>query len=277
MALFRFDLKQGTPDWYKARAGIPTASEFNSIITPKEMKPSGQRHAYACMLVAQRLLNYQPDSLDKIEHILDGKRREPAAVKQLEYVEDIVTTEVGFVTTEDGRFGASPDRILGSFPGLEEYRGSVDATLEVKGPIPLTHMQYLLSAEILRLDPKAKVIGGDDYRCQVQGQLFICEADTALFYSYHPNMPAFLQRSRRDGVFIRALRDCLERFSDELEALTEAAKRLGSYEKFADRIPTPVDAAYSDHIRSDPLTTEEELAAIIEQDMKANELHRAGA
>ena len=38
MARFYWDLQQGSAAWFAARSGIPTASEFASIITPKKME-----------------------------------------------------------------------------------------------------------------------------------------------------------------------------------------------------------------------------------------------
>ena len=38
---------QGTPDWFEARRGIPTASRFDMILTPKTGKPSAQRVLFA--------------------------------------------------------------------------------------------------------------------------------------------------------------------------------------------------------------------------------------
>lgn len=219
------DVKQGTAEWYLVRAGIPTASEFNHIITPKTMKLSSQRHAYACRIIAARLMNWQADSLDRIEHIANGKANEPFAVAQLELVKDVETTPIGFVTTSDGRFGASPDRVV--------MRGSlIDTTVEVKCPTIPVQFERLLFDD------------ADAYRAQRQGQLWVAEADKAIFYSFCPGMPAYMAETGRDDAFIKAMAAAMEQFSDELEALTEKAKALGDYSAFA-TIKTPVDAAYA--------------------------------
>jgi len=227
MPVISWDIQQGTLPWYAVRQGIPTASEFASIITPKKMQISEARKSYQCRLIAERLLNWQADSLDKIRHIEDGKINEPFAVAQIEEIAEIETAKVGFIRTNDLRFGASPDRVA----GVNADRTRVDMVLEVKAPTIPRQLEYLL-------------LGHDDaYRAQVQGQLWVSEADKAIFYAYNPRTPAYTFETGRDEVFIRNLVQCLEQFSDELEAMTEKARRLGAFQAFAALVP-PVEAEY---------------------------------
>ena len=48
--------KQGSDEWIQARLGIPTASQFHRIITPKTMKPAASAEGYIDQLVAEYLL-----------------------------------------------------------------------------------------------------------------------------------------------------------------------------------------------------------------------------
>ena len=218
MAKIHFDISQGDADWYAIRSKIPTASEFHHILTPKTQKLSASRFKYACRIIASRILNWQADSLDKIQHIADGKALEPMAVGQLETVYDSDTRAVGFVTTNDGRFGASPDRIVmaGDAIGL---------TVECKCPtIPVQFERILFG-------------NGEEYIAQVQGQLWVAEADKAIFYSFNPRMPPYSVETGRDEGFIGKLRDAMEQFSDELCALEERARAAGAYQAFAEILP----------------------------------------
>lgn len=225
MAIFHWNIDQGSLAWHKLRSGVPTASEFDKVLTPKKQELAAARHKYACRLIAERLLKWQPDSLDKVQHIADGKAGEGPAVQQLEWVTGTQTKPVGFVTTADGRFGASPDRVIG------QHETSVDVVLEVKAPTIPTQMQYLL-------------LGHEEaYRCQVMGQLWVAEADKAIFYSYQNRMPAYMVETGRDEAFIHKLAGALEQFSDELEALMEKAQTLGVFQAF-EEVVSPVDAAY---------------------------------
>lgn len=212
------DVEQGTAPWFKLRSGTPTASEFHLILTPKKQELAEARHKYACRLIAERLLRWQSESLDYVKHVEEGKSKEGAAVHQLEFVTGLQTRKVGFITTDDLRFGASPDRIA----------GNNDITIEIKAPTIPKQFEYLL-------------LGHDDaYICQVQGQLHVAEADKAIFYSYHERTPAYMIETGRNQPFIKKLADALERFSDELEALTEKARSLGMFQAFAE-IVTPAE------------------------------------
>jgi hypothetical protein len=245
MPCFFWDIDQGSLDWYRVRAGIPTASEFDKIITPKQAKLAEGRRAYQCRLVAERLLRWQPQSLDKIGHIEDGKKLEPFAVAQLEEIHEIRTKKVGFVRSDDGRWGASPDRVAG-FSGA-----SVGTVIECKCPTIPKQFEYLLLGH------------GEAYRCQVQGQLFVAEADKALFYAFNPRTPAYEMETGRDEAFIAKLKDCLEQFSDELEEMTERARGLGAFQAFEELV-APLDAERAEQVRGAMVQDESFLQGLID-------------
>lgn len=231
-----WDVAQGSAEWSKLRTIIPTASRFDDVMTPKKMDMSASRKKYACQIVAARMLNWQPDSLPKIQHIEDGKSKEPFAVAQLEEIREVETKKLGFVTTDNGRFGASPDRVV-------MVGDAIGITVECKCPTIPEQFEYLLAEKLATMAPVSEA--ATPYKCQRQGQLLIAEAEEAIFYSYNDRMPACYVRSYRDEPFIKRLTAALEQFHEELEALTELAKRLGSYREFAQMV-TPAEAAYGD-------------------------------
>lgn len=225
MPQISWSVQQGTLEWYALRSGIPTASEFHHILTPKKMQISEARRGYQCRLIAERLLDWQADSLDKIKHIEEGKLNEPFAVAQLETIFDIETEKVGFIRSDDGRFGASPDRVT----EISQDRASVGTVIECKAPSIPKQIEYLL-------------LGHDDaYRCQVQGQLWVSCADRAIFYAYSPRTPAYKVETGRDEAFIKKLIDACEQFSDELEEMTLRARSLGEFQRYA-ALVTPAEA-----------------------------------
>ena len=233
MPIFDWEMKQGTPEWYSKRGGIPTASCFHLVLTPKKFELASARKKYACRLIAERLMNYQADSLDKIEHIANGKALEPFAVAQLEEIYEIQTRPIGFIRTNDGRYGASPDRVAGVSSDLS----SVDTVVEVKCPTITTQMERL-------------IFGHDDaYILQVQGQLWIAEADKAIFYSYSDRMPGYKVETGRQESVIRKLVSALDQFSEELDEWTEIVKRAGSFQPFSE-IVTPLDAERSEQVQN---------------------------
>ncbi len=176
-----------------------------------------------------------------------GRRNEPFAVAQLELIREIETRKIGFITTNDGRFGASPNRVVMS-------GDAVAITLEFKCPTPPVHMEYLLAEHLAAMVPASRL--AEEYRCQRQGRLFISEADEAIFYSYHPQMPACYARDHRDEPFIRKLDAALEQFSDELEALMYRAKSLGAYQ-IVEEMRAPAETEYADNIRYEPMGDDE--------------------
>jgi hypothetical protein len=196
------DVAQRSPEWHALRLGKPTASEFHKIITPKTGKLSAQARKFACRLIAERLLNEPLDLLDGIEAIERGKGMEPDAVAQYEFAEEIETQPVGFVTTDDGLVGASPDRMIVGAP----------AGLEVKCPLLPTHIGYWLDGP------------GDEYRPQVQGQLWVAEFEWLDFYSYHPQMEPVRLRTQRDDAYIKLIEQALRDFNDMLHDMYERAR-----------------------------------------------------
>jgi hypothetical protein len=208
------DVMQGSDEWHRLRLGIPTASSFDKIVTPKKCQLSASAYKYALQLVAERLLNEPTMSLDASAWMERGREMEPDAVRQYEFAEDVKTVPVGFITDDAGTMGCSPDRIV-----LSEQR----IGLEVKCPSPAVHLGYLLDGK------------PDEYKPQVQGQILIAELDRADFYSFHPRMPAALIRTVRDDDYIDKLCSALGAFNELLHELTERAKSLGAFQPS----PTP--------------------------------------
>ena len=209
-----WDVPQGSEQWFKLRSGIPTASEFSSIITPERGEYSKSRWPYAIRLVAEKVLNWKAKQLDT-EDVRNGREREPFAVKRLEFMHDLTMKPVGFVTTDDGKVGASPDRFV--MPNL--------MPVEIKSPSVLTHLGYLLRGH------------GTAHKPQVQGQMYVCEADEAIFYSFNPEMEAaqeYMIRTPRDDKYIQTLAGYLDQFTDEVAMLMDKAESLGLHQQYTD-------------------------------------------
>ena len=199
-------VEQGTPAWLALRLGVPTASEFHKIITAAKGDLSKSARKYAHQLVAEILLGEPLDtSIGNLEWIARGKLLEPQAVSQYEFAEDVETLPVGFVTTDDGRIGCSPDRLIVG------VRGGV----EIKCTAPATHIGFLIDGP------------GDDYRQQVQGQLAVAELEYVDLYGYHPALPPALIRTVRDEPYIAKLNAALAEFLDMRDAMLATARASG--------------------------------------------------
>ncbi len=206
-----WEIEQRTPAWRKIRSGVPSASQFHRVVTAVKGDLSKSRFGYACELIAARLLNWERRSLDT-EDVVNGREREPSAIRHMEFMHDLETLPVGWVSTDDGRLGASPDRF-------------VKKTLvpcELKCPSDPVMLRYLLFGQ------------DEDYRPQISGQMFICEADEAIFCAWNPRTPEYFVRTHRDESYIQKLAQHLNQFTDELDMLTDKAKALGLYQAYED-------------------------------------------
>lgn len=175
------DVDQGSPEWLRARLGIPSASGFSNIVTPGGQKAKAEkRNHYAQELIAEELLGEPIKDLSNLYWIERGKMLEPDAVKLYEMQTDRETMPIGFITNDEGTAGCSPDRFIRGEPGL----------LEIKCPAPQTHVGYMM----LGFDEK--------YKPQVQGQLWITGLEWAEWFSYHPELPTVTMRIERDEEYI---------------------------------------------------------------------------
>ena len=191
--MIRLNMAQGSREWIQARLGIPTASQFHRIISPKTMKPSASAGGYLYELVAERIIG---ESLDELvtAYMERGAALEDEAVKFYELQRNLDTERVGFCLRDDGRVGCSPDRLVGG-----------DGGLEIKCPSAKTHVGYLIG------EPQ------NEYRAQVQGCLWITGRDWWDWLSFHPDMPPALIRFRRDEEFIAALDEAMSEFLGRLD------------------------------------------------------------
>lgn len=214
------DIAQGSDAWHKLRLGIPTASNFSKIVTKVKADLSAQAADYALRLVAERLLNQTTAETFDGPWMERGKELEPMAAKQYEFQHEVVTVPVGFITTDDGTLGCSPDRLVA--------HPSMKLALEIKCPSQHVHLGYLLN-------------GVDDaYKPQVQGQILIAELDRADLYAYHPQMPAALVSTPRDEPYVAKLSAALRQFVVLLDEMHKRALALGAFQPMA-RASTPAD------------------------------------
>lgn len=196
------DVAQGSTAWLKLRAGIPTASEFDRILTPTG-KPSASAETYLQELLAERMMGRPIDRM-KTEWMERGNEMEQSAVDFYEFSRNAAIATIGFVTVDSGKYGCSPDRLIGE-----------DGLLEIKAPSPGVHIQYLLFE-----DHKRK------YYSQLQGQLLVTDRSYVDIVSYHPEMPTAVVRVHRDEEFIGKLTKALESFCEMLDLKTKELERL---------------------------------------------------
>lgn len=193
---------QGSTEWLAIRAGIPTASCFDRVITPKG-KPSAQAEKYMYKLLAERLIGH-PVVEFAGPWAERGKDLEADAAAYYESVRELTLESVGFVTNDAGTVGCSPDRLVGS-----------DGLLELKVPAEHTHVAYLLKRGV-----------DTDYYPQVQGQLWVTGRSWLDIMSFHPQMPAAIVRVERNEDYIDMLSRAVTAFSEDLERAWNDLKKM---------------------------------------------------
>lgn len=194
-----FDFEQMSEEWFAARCGIPTASNFDKIITTKG-EPSKQRQKYLYRLAGEAVSGKAEETYQNAA-MLRGIEMEQEARSLYELSKDEDVQQVGFCLADDG-YGASPDGLVGD-------KGS----LEIKCPTIAVHVEYLLANKL----PTA-------YFQQVQGQLFVAEREWCDFVSYYPSIKPLIIRVNRDEVFIRKLETELKGFTEELKQIINKIK-----------------------------------------------------
>ncbi len=217
------DVIQGSPEWIVLRLGIPTGSNFERIVTPGG-KASGAKtqEKYINELLAERITGH--DSTDfQSKWMARGQTMEADALAFYELQRDMDTMPVGFMTNDAGTIGASPDRLVGS-----------DGLMEIKCPSPGIHVGYLLKSGSAY----------EEYRVQVQGQLWIAEREWNDMVSYSPEMPMALTRISRDEAFIKIMKPLIEEFSERLEKMAEQCVANGWLVK--DRVKEPAFSKETD-------------------------------
>ncbi len=196
-----------SPEWFAARLGIPTSSEFHRVMTPKTRKLSSQAPGYMYRLIAEWLTGEQVENFES-EYMVRGVELEDKAMLAYEGLQDVETQPGGFITTDDGLIGCSPDRLVGE-------RGD----LELKCPLIHTQVKYALEGTV-----------DDDYMCQLQGRMMIHGREWVDIFAYHPRLIIPPVRVVRDEKFIADLKATLAAFVDTmLDCRLKLEQRFGPF------------------------------------------------
>lgn len=192
---------QGTKEWHDCRCGIPTASNFNCIVT-SEGKRSKQREKYLYRLAAESVSGIVEDTFQNGD-MLRGKELEAKARELYQFLNNVKIKQVGFCVTEGSYiYGASPDGLVNS-----------QGMFEAKCPKAETHVTYLVENRL-----------PVEYVPQVQGQLLVAERKWVDFMSYYPELKPFIIRVSRDKKFLSKLEAELNLFCKDLKQIVKKIK-----------------------------------------------------
>ena len=191
------DCIQKSDEWYRARLGKLTASNFDKVLSD-----GTGRKTYMLELAAERLTDLCQKSFTN-EAMEWGVLTEAEA---REYYSEVYgeVKEIGFVELDEW-VGASPDGLVGD-----------DGLLEIKCPNSTTHIENILANKM-----------PTKYRAQVQGQLWVCERQWCDFVSFDPRVasrPFWTTRITRDDKYISDLANGVEAFVSELKTIIDEIK-----------------------------------------------------
>lgn len=209
------DVVQGSAEWELARVGIPTASNFDRILTPARLQYSKSAEKYRNQILAEWLLGHPIDFGDS-QFMERGKEMESQARAWYEFEQDVKVEQVGLVLRDDRMVGGSPDGLV-----------QEDGGLEIKCPSIHVHIGYLLTPEQLAAD----------HGHQAQGGMYLTGRRWWDLVSFSPVLPSVVHRVERDERYIAALAPALDRFIAELNA---CKRQLADY-RAAGVAPPPED------------------------------------
>jgi putative phage-type endonuclease len=185
--------EQGSVEWFQARAGIPTASEFATVMAKGEGKT---RRKYLLTLLGERMTGEVAESYSNA-HMERGKVMEAEARDLYLFRTGAESRLAGVFVDDDLGAGASPDSVIGD-----------DGLLEIKTALPHIQLERLLKGGL-----------PTEHKAQVQGQLLVTGRQWVDFVSYWPKIPVHIVRVERDEPYIATLKQEIETFNGELSAL----------------------------------------------------------
>lgn len=198
------DCEQYSPGWWKARAGVPTASNADRILTATG-KPSASADAYIAELIDELVRPQTERSQDEQAAAFGGNRHterghdlEPKAAAWHALVTGLQSRSVGMVFRDDGKAACSPDRLIGD-------RGGV----EIKAPEGKKHALWMIQNKL-----------PDEHKQQVHYSLAVSGFSFWDFVSFCPGYKPFMIRVTPDD-YTEKMAAAIDDFVTRLEAAKE--------------------------------------------------------
>jgi YqaJ-like viral recombinase domain len=192
------ECEQGGDAWFKARLGLPTSSEFSTVMAKGKGGGESLTRKTYMMKLAGEIMTGQPCENYNNGFMERGKQMEAEARDLYDFMRPADCPEmvrVGFV--RNGNKGCSPDALIGT-----------DGGLEVKTAAPHLLIPILLRNEF-----------PPEHKAQVQGNLWVTERAWWDLIVYYPKMPLFSIRVGRDEEYIVQMSTAVDQFNEELAAI----------------------------------------------------------
>jgi len=202
-------MEQRTEDWFAARCGKFTGSRFADLMATTRSGPSASRANLIATLALERLTG-QPESTFQNDAMRRGTEMEPLARGAYEALTGDLVELVGFIQHPRLAFvGVSPDGLIGD-----------DGMVELKCPASQAkHLSYLRHGA-----------HADEYRWQIQGQMWVADRQWCDIVSFDPRFPDDLQlaveRVMRSEADFDALTAACAKANAEVDAIVEELKNM---------------------------------------------------
>lgn len=202
------DVEQGTPEWFKVRAGMPTASCFHKV-TARDRSgkgPGKTRQDYLYQL-ADECIYGEPVEDYTNANMERGKVMEAEARDIYGLQTGILPQRVGFVINHDLEVGCSPDSLIGK-----------DGLLQIKTSFPRLWVPHILEGTF-----------PPEHMAQCQGELLVTGRKWLDLMIYWPKRKPHIVRIKPDATYLQDLTRALDAFNKELdEVVTKLKARMAA-------------------------------------------------
>ena len=202
------DVDQRTPEWFDARRGRLTASNFGAWLTKNDKTSQKARRTAAAAVLAE-LAGFPDPPVFENADIKRGIEWEPQAIQEFSRLTGLLVDPIGFAQSKHGLFGASPDGLI-----LSTGEG-----IEVKCPRASKIIQYHQAGEL-----------PDEYRDQVHGTMAVLGCKAYHFFAYHEGLPSFHVRIERDA-YTNEMLEGLKSFSNYLRTVSTMMGELSAQQQ----------------------------------------------
>lgn len=198
------ECEQNSTEWLAARLGKVTASEIDALVSPKgKVRTGAGVNTYLYKKLAEKLLGFPQD--DWTSQAADrGSILEHEARPWYEFDRDCTVRKVGFCVTDDGRFGCSPDGLVGE-----------DGGVELKCFGPQNSLRVLIEGAI-----------PDENLMQVHMSLYVTGRKWWDWVSYSRQWPPVVIRVQRDAEIQATISGALADFSADFDAAFSKIKAM---------------------------------------------------
>jgi len=198
-----FDCPQQSPEWYAAKMGVPSASNFADVLAGG----AGKTRSVYMRKLAGELVSGEPREEYSNNAMNRGNAMEPELRAMWQVISGKEPTQVGFIKRKirGGFAGCSPDALV-----------EKEGILEIKSAAPHILIELL---EADRVPP--------EHLPQCQGALFVTGRKYCELVVGYRGMPPLHKIIKRDETFIARLALGLEVFNDELNAMVKRIRNYG--------------------------------------------------